>query len=164
MAKNVDQAPTRGHDAKSKKKSKAQKRTDKRDKRIDDAFFEELDKHAAGSWDDSSDEYRAAKKKLGELFKKGPHKVAIEKGILKGPKPKRPKPKDATVDPIDKLMDQLKELQEHLTPEEEAQLDSLESEQRHLKIKKLLERAKKRAPVPMPNKKKGKTRKTGDTA
>ena len=74
------------------------------------------------------------------------------------------KPNDATVDPLDKKMDQLKELKEHLTSEEKAQLDSLESEQRHLKIKKLLERAKKRAPVPMPNMKKGKTRKTGEIA
>ena len=95
-------------------------------------------------------------------MKKGHHKLAIEKGILKGPKRKKSKPpKDATVDPLDKMMDQLKELKEHLTPEEKAQLDSLESEQRHLKIKKLLERAKKRAPVPMPNMEKGNKRKTG---
>ena len=74
---------------------------------------------------------------------------------------KNKKPEDATKDPRDKLLEQLKELQEHLTPEEQAQVDSLESQERHLKIKKLLERAKKRAPVPMPNMEKGNKRKTG---
>ena len=76
-------------------------------------------------------------------------------------KKKNKKPEDATKDPMDKLLEQLKELQEHLTPEEQAQVDSLESQERHLKIKKLLERAKKRAAVPMPNMDKGNKRKTG---
>ena len=76
-------------------------------------------------------------------------------------KKKNKKPEDATKGPIDKLLEQLKELKEHLTPEEQAQVDSLESQERHLKIKKLLERAKKRAPVPMPNMEKGNKRKTG---
>jgi predicted RNA-binding protein with RPS1 domain len=73
-------------------------------------------------------------------------------------------PKDATIDPLDKLMDQLKEFKEHLTPKEQAEIDSLDADQRkkrHLKIKKLLERAKKRAPVPMPTMKESNKRKTG---
>ena len=38
-------------------------------------------------------------------------------------KKKNKKPEDATKDPMDKLLEQLKELQEHLTPEEQAQVD-----------------------------------------
>jgi hypothetical protein len=73
-------------------------------------------------------------------------------------------PKDATIDPLDKLFDQLKEFKGLLTPKEQAEIDSLDAvhrKKRHLKIKKLLERAKKRAPVPMPNMKEGNKRKTG---
>ena len=77
---------------------------------------------------------------------------------------KAKKPNDGTKTPLEKMLEQLKELGGVLTPEEQAQIDSIDTErreQRHLKIKKLLERAKKRAPVPMPNMKKVKKRKTG---
>ena len=93
----IHQEPTRGHGAKRKgwkNRSKAQKRTDKRSDRIADAFGKEMDKHLnyySGSddkghfgWSEPKD--RAASKAINRLGKKGHHKLAIEKGILKGPK------------------------------------------------------------------------------
>lgn len=80
----------------------------------------------------------------------------------KGSKSK--KPEDGTKSQLDKMLEQLKGMGGVLTPEEQAEIDSIDTarrEQRHLKIKKLLERAKKRAPVPMPNMKKVKKKKTG---
>ena len=77
---------------------------------------------------------------------------------------KSKKPEDGTKSQLDKMLEQLKGMGGVLTPEEQAEIDSIDTarrEQRHLKIKKLLERAKKRAPVPMPNMKKVKKRKTG---
>jgi|TARA_R110000787_G_scaffold108051_2_gene216301 hypothetical protein len=74
------------------------------------------------------------------------------------------KPEDGTKSQLDKMLEQLKGMGGVLTPEEQAEIDSIDTarrEQRHLKIKKLLERAKKRAPVPMPIMKKVKKRKTG---
>ena len=93
----IHQEPTRGHGAKRKgwkNRSKAQKRTDKRSDRIADAFGKEMDKHLnyfgyadeKGSYGWSEPKDRAASKAINRLGKKGHHKLAIEKGILKGPK------------------------------------------------------------------------------
>ena len=50
---------------------------------------------------------------------------------------KAKKPKDGTKTPLEKMLEQLKELGGVLTPEEQAQIDSIDTErreQRHLKI------------------------------
>jgi len=96
----IHQQMTRGHGGKSNKRSKTQKRTDKRNDRIADAYGKEMDKHQIHiSWaDDKGNRYSGAEPKSKEsakalraLRKKGHHKLAIEKGILKGPRKKKRK-------------------------------------------------------------------------
>ena len=95
----ITQQYTRGSGAKSNRKSKPQKKVDKRDSRIADAYGKEMDKHQVHtSWADDKGRYsgaepksKASAKALRKLSKKGHHGLAVEKGIFKAPRKRKKK-------------------------------------------------------------------------